>query len=163
MPVAENKLTGPYCKETGVVRFWKRVEKSDSCWLWTGHVQRDYGAFWVRRKFYFAHRYSWELHFGDIPEGMCVCHKCDTPTCVRPEHLFLGSVLDNIKDRDQKSRTCKGEAHWCSKLTVDDVKEIRRLYQFGKRGSGATTIARQFGISKPVVLHIVNRRGWKHV
>jgi hypothetical protein len=161
--LAENKSTGPYCKKTGEARFWKRVKKSTGCWIWTGHVQKDYGAFWVGRKFYFVHRYSWQLHNGDIPKDMCVLHKCDNPVCVRPDHLFLGTPQDNVRDRDSKNRQVKGEIHWCAKLTDDIVRQIRKMYKFGVRGHGASVLARKFGVSTPVILGIVHGKGWKHV
>lgn len=92
-------------------RFWARVQKTDGCWLWTGTIRRKYGLFtfrkapakWITRG---AHRSSWEIHYGPIPAGLGVLHKCDNPPCVRPDHLFLGTQKDNMDDR-----VAKGHGH----------------------------------------------------
>lgn len=89
-------------------RFWAKVEKSDApdgCWLWKGHADGfGYGRLNVAGVRTQAHRYSWELTNGPIADGQFALHKCDTPACVRPEHLFLGTQADNIHDMDQKGR-----------------------------------------------------------
>jgi hypothetical protein len=92
-------------------RFWKFVEKSDGCWLWTGQrTPEGYGRFVVGRTpkkkglNKGAHRFSWELHHGAIPEGLVVCHHCDNPSCIRPDHLFVGTVSDNTQDMLRKGR-----------------------------------------------------------
>lgn len=87
-------------------RFFKHVKKTDGCWIWTGYCQKNgYGTIHcgkgsIKR----AHRISYEIHCGKIPDGLYVCHKCDNPSCVRPDHLFLGTQLDNIRDCISKGR-----------------------------------------------------------
>lgn len=97
-------------------RFWAKVDKSGDCWVWTASVFRErlgYGKFQTgsnrgESRVAYAHRVSWELHFGPIPNGLFVCHHCDNPPCVRPDHLFLGTAADNVRDMDRKGR----DRHW---------------------------------------------------
>ena len=94
-------------------RFWRKVDKSGECWLWQGatYCRMHYGCLGIGGRTTRAHRFSWELHNGPIPDGLCVLHRCDVPRCVNPDHLFLGTKLDNMKDRTAKGR------HWESRKT----------------------------------------------
>lgn len=97
-------------------RFWSKVVKSDGCWIWKASKRsKGYGAFVYQRGEDIiqgrAHRYSWELHYGDIPPGLCVLHHCDTPACVRPEHLWLGTKAENNADMVAKGRHVRGGTH----------------------------------------------------
>lgn len=86
-------------------RFWNKVKKTDNCWFWTaGTFDDGYGKFKFEKKNRKAHRISWLLTNGDIPEGMLVCHHCDNPLCVKPSHLFLGTPKDNTQDMIKKGR-----------------------------------------------------------
>lgn len=91
-------------------RFWQRVDKTETCWLWTGDkYPTGYGRIKVNGKFKSTHRFSYELNVGEIPKGeghhgICVCHKCDIKSCVRPDHLFLGTMMDNMHDMIRKGR-----------------------------------------------------------
>lgn len=142
------------------------------CWLWQGAKDRNgYGRMRRRRNadparnYYlpFAHRLSYELHSGGpIPEGLHVLHKCDTPACVNPAHLFLGTHAENMADMDSKGRRItpnrKGERNGHSKLTVAQASEIRARY---KAGESPTGIGLQFGIHRTHVWQIGTGREWK--
>lgn len=145
-------------------RFWAKVDKSDECWVWTaaesGHD--GYGGFDVNGRWVRASRVSWELAHGPIQTGLHVLHKCDNPPCVRPDHLFLGTQLDNIRDRDQKGRQVapRGERNGWHKLTADSVREIRRLCATGLR---RRDVANSFNVTKSTVGRIVQRKAWAHI
>lgn len=85
-------------------RFFDKINKTDSCWVWKASLRCGYGAFKYNGKTIGAHVFSYQIHKGEIPERMCVCHTCDNPSCVNPDHLFLGSYSDNMKDAFNKSR-----------------------------------------------------------
>jgi len=86
-------------------RFFEKVNKTNSCWLWTGALtSRGYGSFGVEGKVTSAHRYSYQIHIGKIPKGLIICHSCDVPACVNPEHLWAGTTSDNMKDMVAKNR-----------------------------------------------------------
>lgn len=143
-------------------RFWQFVHKTDTCWLWTG--TRDghgYGFLWVRRRHVRATRLSYALHHGSIPEGLSVCHHCDTPPCVRPDHLFAGTPKDNMDDRQRKGRQAKGERYGNTKLTASAVLRIRELY-VPERGI-LSALAWQFGCTPTNIREIILRRTWKHI
>lgn len=144
--------------------FWARVQKSDGCWLWTGsRFASGYGQLKVggkRATPQRAHRISWELHFGPIPSRLVVCHSCDTPLCVRPDHLFLGTNADNSADMTSKARQIKGEHHWAAALTEPIVRTIREKHAMG---STIMELARQYSRSHGCISHIVHGRSWKHV
>lgn len=157
-----------------LVRFWKFVEKTESgCWIWTGKRDKGYGKFWYQGQNVTASRFSYEQFVGPIPEGHHVLHRCDNPPCIRPEHLFTGTQGDNVKDAMQKGRwaysygTSLGEAHGLSKLTNEQVREIRKLYQPGhaphRSPTSARSLAKVFHVSKSTILMIVKRRGWTHL
>lgn len=147
-------------------RFYKYVTPGpiDECWLWRGHIMGGgYGHLAVGEKRHKpAHRVSWELHFGPIPKGMFVCHKCDVRNCVNPYHLFVGFQQDNMDDMNRKGRhfSPAGEVHPHRKLTASDVIEIRSL---SARGVQYKEIAAQFGISRAHISGIVHRKFWSHI
>lgn len=127
-------------------RFWKQVRKTDSCWIWTGARLKSYGkAYCGAGRSNYAHRAAWMLTRGAIPEGLCVLHRCDNPPCVNPDHLFLGSQLDNMRDMKIKGRSLRGRSPQ-AKLNRGDVHLLRRLW-----ATGAFTckqLGQEFNISK---------------
>lgn len=104
-----------------------------------------------------AHRWAWEDAFGPIPEGKVVCHKCDNPTCINPEHLFLGTHAENQADKAAKGRACRGVTRWNSRLTEDDVREIRASPESG------SALAERLGVSKTTVNRARRGYTWKHI
>lgn len=150
-------------------RFWERI-KSDpatGCWNWTGtHLKQEfpYGTLSVHGKGILAHRFSYELHYGPIPDGLDVCHTCDNPSCVNPAHLWLGTAKDNAQDMARKGRWNNvlflGEAHPNSKLTNENVIAIRRLRKQGVQG---IELAKQFNVTPSTISCIVLYKTWKHI
>lgn len=139
-------------------RFWKKVEKSDGCWNWTAQRRPGgYGTIVVSNRHEMAHRVSWTLNVGSIPQGLKVLHRCDNPACVNPEHLFLGTSSDNIEDMISKQRNPRGEQHGHAKLTWPQVRLIRELRShYGKR-----RLAKIFGVSPSTIQFIWNGDTWQ--
>lgn len=103
-------------KRTPEERFWSKVNKTDACWLWTGAVAKDgYAQFMAGYRRTYVHRWSWEFAYGPIPDDLIVCHRCDTPLCVRPSHLFLGTHADNSQDASRKGRVRAQKITHCPK------------------------------------------------
>ena len=173
-------------------RFWSKVRKTDSCWLWTANIlQSGYGMFALTKtQMRRAHRYAWELTKGPIPPGLFVCHACDVKACVNPAHLFLGTAKDNTQDASRKGRLAIGDAHWTrqhpERVTRGADHPTRRdpaLVMRGARHGNAVltetmvrdirarhatgeqqlAIARSLSISAGAVAHVVHRRSWQHV
>lgn len=144
-------------------RFWSKVglETDTGCWLWTAGVRNGYGKFRYKGAAALAHRVAWELTFGPIPAGAHVLHRCDTPPCVNPDHLFLGTHADNMADRDWKGRTLHGERHGSSKLTEEEALAIRSEYSAGN--TTLKQLGRKYGISWSQVGHIVRGKNWAHL
>ena len=141
-------------------RFWAfvNVQSPDECWEWGGgRLVAGYGHFWALQKTHKAHRFSYALAHGPIPEGMFVCHACDNPACVNPAHLWLGTHQDNMDDRTAKHRHRSGDTHPRSKLTADDVENIRanRMNLTGQE------MAALYGVANTTISAVLNRQNWK--
>lgn len=137
----------------------KRHEDERGCWIWTGCRDKDgYGGVQVNRQKMRAHRVSYELHVGPIPEGMVVCHHCDTPSCINPAHLFVGAVQDNNLDKFRKGRHSYGEGHGRAKLDVESVKVIRSL-----KGIRLRDIAAIFDVSPSMIGYVRSGENWRCV
>jgi hypothetical protein len=148
-------------------KFWEWTAKADddSCWTWVGEkVPAGYGQLrfttnhrkWSLR----AHRVSWMIANGPIPDGMLILHKCDNRACVNPAHLFLGTDMDNVVDRLVKRRQPRGYRNAAAKIVEADVVLIRTLFAFGAMRSA---IAAHFGITPQHTSEIINGRKWRHV
>ena len=143
-------------------RFWAKVRRHEGgCWEWGGCLSdTGYGTFYAGRV-YSTHRYSWELHFGPIPTGMCVLHRCDNRACVRPDHLWLGTKAENSRDMVAKGRervpALRGSAHGEAKLTEEAVIEIRSSDAKG------IDLAAKFGVSPSLVSLVRKRKAWQHI
>jgi predicted XRE-type DNA-binding protein len=149
-----------------IENIWNNIDKKDisECWNWLGSLgNHGYGQISINWKKYLSHRIVYELTYGEIPEGMCICHKCDNRKCCNPEHLFLGTHQDNSNDMIAKGRQFHpiGELSSNRKLTEKDVLEIRRLYSTNNYSTRQLT--KIFKISQTNISLIVNNKIWKHV
>lgn len=142
-----------------------RLDEATGCWEWTATKLPKGYAFFRGRAFgihgyIYGHRFSWMLVNGPIPYGMQVCHRCDNPSCVNPEHLFLGSSSDNHQDMKQKGRHLYGELNSEAKLTELQVLEI---HEIAKSGLSQKKIAKQFGVGQMTICRILRGERWNHI
>ena len=149
-----------------MIRFWSKVDKSGECWLWTGcRDRRGYGRFRFRGRTSLAHRVSWTLTHGQPSDDLFVLHRCDTPSCVNPDHLFMGTQTDNMRDCSSKGRTSRhasslhGNNNGNSRFTPEQVRQMRTMHS---NGHSRVDISKRFGASKTSVAYIVTRRYWRH-
>ena len=162
------QTTGRYCSNTCANRgsakkapiadrFWSKVQQTDHCWMWTASKNnKGYGVLGDKPKRWLAHRLSWTLAHGDIPDTAQVLHRCDNPACVRPDHLFLGNPAINAADKISKGRhnSPRGEAKPNARLTYALVAAIRQDTR------SYSVIASEYGVSKGAIKHAKTGRTW---
>jgi hypothetical protein len=137
--------------ESKVVKYPNYI---DCCWVWSASLHPEgYGRLSVGGKTQKAHRVAYEIYKGSIPDGLCVCHTCDNPACVNPNHLFLGTVADNNADKAEKSRAAK-------KLNANLVKDIKDALS---NGASLKSLAKLFQVSPSMIVKIKHNRNWKGV
>ena len=155
-----HKLTKPPTE-----RFYSFIDKLDAsngCWEWTGSTTQgrlQYGRFTLNARPIYAHRYSYKIHFGEIPIGMLVLHKCDTPSCVNPAHLFLGTHKDNSLDMVNKNRQARHSKNGRAILSEKDVVNIRK----SRPQTTTKELAASFNVSVSTIQQLLSRRTWKHI
>lgn len=160
------------------VTFWRHVHKTSTCWLWTGpRLKSGYGQFRFSGRNWRAHRLVWAFTHGDAPQDALVCHHGDTPLCVRPDHLVLGTPQDNVDDMRRKGRMRhakgdasasrlhpesrpRGDAVWSAILTAPIVLEARTRV---RNGEAIASLAREFGVTHRTMSYAVRGVSWRHI
>lgn len=132
-------------------------EPNSGCWLWTASTNKGYGSFQHKNKSILAHRLSWEIVNGPIPDGLVACHKCDTPACINPDHIFLGTQKDNGIDMANKQRHAAGKRGFGEKLTRLQAEKIRADPRT------QAVIASSYGVSAALVSRIKGNLAWKPI
>lgn len=159
--MAVRRSGGEYDPISHLERFEECFERSEGCWEWQRSTfGGGYGRFMVDRCLMPASKAAYLFYKGDVPDGMYVCHKCDNPKCVNPDHLFLGTPAENSKDMVEKDRQAKGENNGNSRLTETQVIQIRQLR---RDGLSSRKIGTMFDVSTTTVLNIEHEKQWRHV
>ncbi len=139
--------------------FYTSYEPTSGCWLWFGPEHtKGYGRLQMRKRNLYAHRLQWERFNGPIPIGLEVCHKCDTPPCINPEHLFIGTHAENMQDSRRKGRSNlnRGASHPRALFTEDQVRAIRKDKRSGSK------IAKEYGGTRWTINDIKAHRTWRY-
>jgi len=158
-------------RQSLVERFWPKVDKcgADECWPWNGATTSRFGYGYLGRipagpggpfvPQLLAHRVSYELNCGPIPDGMLIRHTCDNPPCVNPAHLLVGTIADNMHDRDERGRgyNRRGHRNGRAKLNPDQVAEIRERHSAGETQA---SLVRAFGVSQPTISRVILRQSY---
>lgn len=145
--------------------FWYYVDFSAKwgCWEWMGRKngKYEYGLVITKEETAMAHRVAWELTHGRIPDGMLILHHCDNPPCINPGHLYLGTHLDNARDKVNRGRIQRGEDHFKAKLRESDIVAIRKMYI--PRRFSLRKIAAMYDVTYQNIEKIVKRQAWRHI
>lgn len=145
--------------EKYVVRFYSKINKTDTCWLWTNHLDKDgYGSMRVYKTRLQAHRLSYIIHKNNKIKNKLICHSCDNPTCVNPQHLFIGTHQDNVDDMFKKGRENKAKGFDLpqAKLSIDQAREIRAKWV--PRKYTMKQLATEYGVSKGSIQKIIEHK-----
>jgi len=161
----------PYGSISVEDRFWSHVEKSNGCWIWRASLYSNgYGDTKLSpfgRRSGLAHRVSWEFTYGEIPEGLNVCHSCDNPSCVRPDHLFVATQKENVRDMMVKGRMViadhRGEKNTKSKLKTEDVIYLRSLGSGRLPYGSIKQLSRKLGVTKETLRNARKSLTWSHI
>lgn len=148
-----------------LIRFWNNVAKKniDECWNWIGTLNDSgYGKFCIKHQMKYADRVSYYLHYGSYDPKLFVCHKCDNPQCVNPNHLFLGTSKDNMQDAKNKCRTCIGSKNATSVLNESLVHNLIKDILIGKYNN-LNQICKEYQLSETAIKNILNGNTWTHV
>lgn len=170
MSILDNELVKKrYLRGTSTERFWNKVNKTESCWEWTGAIYHGYGAFSDGTMTHRAHRLAWQMVNGPIPKGIWILHRCDNRKCVRIDHLFAGTPQDNVDDMMGKKRhwifmnhgpITRGSKNGCAKLTESDIPKIREMASIGIL---KIRIAEKFNVSSDAIERVLKGKSWAHV
>lgn len=150
-------------------RLWRYVTKTDGCWIWTGYKNnKGYGLLHAgsqcagTRRMLLVHRLSYEIHFGEFPQDALICHRCDVPACVNPDHLFIGTDHDNIVDSVKKNRwgdrARRGAAHHAARLDAGTARLIQFQYLDG--GLTKRALAAKHGVHTSTITKIIDGSHW---
>jgi len=158
--------TGVYERKIKILpidRFLSKVEKTENCWIWVGGKHRfGYGIFHFDGKCSTAHKFSYIYFNGEVENNLFVCHKCDNPTCVNPNHLFLGTIQENNADCKNKNRHIKGSKSGMSKLNEFQVKQIKNELKNYYKGI-QKDLSLKYNISQSQISAIYRNKEWQHV
>ena len=149
-------------KKNTQVDFDKRVDKSGNCWIWLGKPDTyGYGRMRFNGRDEAVHRLAYHFAYGEIPDGLFICHDCDNRMCVNPTHLYLGTNQDNLADMVQRGRSNRGEARPNAKLKEAHVRQIRARYQ--DRRLSISLLAKEYGVTCSTIRSVITFRSWRHV